>query len=365
MDGSAFHLLEDLDWPIVGFMMFFSLFVAIFYTAIFFVILKIKVRPKWLFFMLLPSIIGITALIYKPAVILVFLCIFGMTFLLGIGSMAYRGISEFIINFKTKSKNSKNKAPLAITILKSAAGLAIGIALLLTGPYAFILIVLYFIFRKLVYKDNSDRFLSLQTTLPTSKIRSISMGLVEVKGKTNILEPLLSKIGNTECIGYTYHVESISRDKDGDEHFSTISFITECNPFTIEDETGTVVVSPVDLELLDIPEDKSYRRSGKRYTTHVLLDNTEILVIGKASTKNQETIIEKETVKNVFALSPTEAVNRWNKFSPLRKSAIRYATVAAFFIAMILLASFEYEDNLVTVRFIVGTEFFTNLYPFK
>jgi len=353
-----------LDWPIIIFMMFFSLGIAIFYSIIFSSLFNIKYKPRWLFFALLPSLILLTALLYRPAVLSVLLIIIGMTFVLAFIGMITANILESFKKLKEKRRITKTKKPLWIEILKGIGGLILVLLLISTGPYAFLIIIFGIIFMKLVSPQSQDRFLNLQATLPTSKIRSMAMGLVEVSGITVMKEPLFSKIGKTECIGYTYHIESISKDKEGKESFSTILFETECNPFQIKDDSGSVIVNPTDLDMFDLSPDKSYRSNGKRYTSKVLLDQTEILLIGKANSKDQKTVLEKETIKNIFALSPIEAVNRWNKFAPLRRSAITFATVTALFIALILLANFKIVDNTVSIRFIFGKELITNLNPF-
>lgn len=361
MNDQEFTFFEVLDWPIISFMMLFSLGLALFYTLIVSGLFNIKYKPSWLFFALLPSLILLTAVIYRPAVLLVFLIMTGMIFVLAFIGMITASKRESLKNLKERRRITKTKKPIWLDILKGIGGLILVLLLMATGPYAFIIIILYIIFMKLVSRQSQDRFLNLQATLPTSKIRSMAMGLVEVKGTTIMQEPLISKIGKTECIGYTYRIESISTDKDGKESFSTILFETECNPFKITDDSGTVEVLPTNLDLFDIAEDKSYRSSGKRYTSEVLLDQTEVLVIGKASSRNQQTVLEKESIKNIFALSAITAVDRWNKFAPLRKSAITFAAVTAIFVALILMAKFEYTDNIVSIRFIFGKELFSNL----
>ncbi|MGO3183383.1 MAG: hypothetical protein ACTIJ9_11180 [Aequorivita sp.] len=364
MNEQEFTFFEVLDWPIIIFMMLFSLGLAIFYTLIFSSLFNIKYKPSWLFFALLPSLILLTALLYRPAVLLVFFILAGMIFVLAFIGMITASIRESLKNLKEKRRITKTKKPLWLEILKIIGGLILGVLLMGTGPYAFFIIIFIIIFMKLVSRQSQDRFLNLQATLPTSKIRSMAMGLVEVKGIAVMTEPLFSKIGKTECIGYTYRVESISTDKDGKDSYRTILFETECNPFQITDDSGSVTVLPTDLDMFDLTPDKSYRSSGKRYTSEVLLDQTEILLIGKASLKDQKTVLEKETIKNIFALSPVAAVHRWNKFAPLRKSAITFAAVSAILVALILTAKFEYTDNIVSIRFIFGKELFSNLNPF-
>ena len=62
---------------------------------------------------------------------------------------------------------------------------------------AYILLgVVVFLILKLLLPNASKRFLKLQASLPTSKIRSIAKGLAEVEGKLLMKTPLFSPIKN-------------------------------------------------------------------------------------------------------------------------------------------------------------------------
>ncbi|MBQ4821272.1 hypothetical protein [Aquimarina sp. MMG016] len=339
-------LFDPVAWPLVFFLAFFCACIAIFYTVLISV-LDIKYRPKWLFFALLPAIIIIVAGISRSYVLTTFLCIFLFTFVLGISSMINRGIKGTISDLK----NSKSKRPLWQRILIIPAVILFGILFMASGPYAFFLIIVYAVINRMFFPNETDKFLRLQATLPTSKIRSMAMGLVEVEGKTIMTEPLISRIKKKECIGYTYRIESISKNSDGKNTYSTIHYETVCNSFILKDDTGSVEINAEEIELINLPEKDYYTSNGKRYTQHILTQDIDVLLIGKANNQHQKVIIEKEPIKDIFTLSPIDTINIWNKFNPLRKSFITYLVTIVALIAMILMLKVDYDDNIITLSF--------------
>lgn len=94
---------------------------------------------------------------------------------------------------------------------------------------------------------------------PTSKIRSLAMGLVEIKGivvPVNNQQILKSPFSNKDCVYYYYTVEENHRDKHGD-NWSTIKKETKFVNFRLQDDTGEVLVNP-DKARMQIPSDNRY-----------------------------------------------------------------------------------------------------------
>ncbi len=340
-------LFKPLEWPLVFFLVIFSLGIAVFYSVFASALYKINYRPKWLFFALLPAIIIGAAIISRSYVLATFVGIFLFLVVLAIVGMIYAGIKGIM----TDLKRSKNKRPLWKNILITIAIILFTIVFFASGPYAIILIFAYSFLSGILFPDSEDNFLRLQTTLPTSKIRSLAMGLVEVQGKAKMIDPLISRIGKKECIGYAYRTEAISKDKDGKNSYSTINYEVVCNPFMLEDETGAIKIKPDDIDFVKFEKDASYSSGKKRYTQYILQNDLEVLLIGKANRVKGEVIIQKETIKKVFALSPAGAINTWNKFYPLRKSFITYMAGVAVIVAVILLLTIRYEDNTIICSF--------------
>ena len=82
--------------------------------------------------------------------------------------------------------------------------------------------------------------------IPTSKIRSIAMGLVEIFGKVVPVENnlLLSPFSNAECVYYKYTIERWV--KRGDKHhWKVVNSGKTSLPFKLNDTTGSVLIDPV------------------------------------------------------------------------------------------------------------------------
>lgn len=84
------------------------------------------------------------------------------------------------------------------------------------------LIFFVFIFLTLMRPTSAKKFLRLQASLPTSKIKSLAKGIVEVEGTLIMKEPLSSPVDHEICIGYYYTIEDIDRDSDGKLSYRTI-----------------------------------------------------------------------------------------------------------------------------------------------
>ena len=89
--------------------------------------------------------------------------------------------------------------------------------------------------------------------MPTSTVRSIAMGLVELKGKAVAAkETLTAPFSAKKCFRYWWIVEERREDKDGHEYWRTISSGSEGVPFYLQDATGKVLISAEQAEL-DMP----------------------------------------------------------------------------------------------------------------
>ena len=115
--------------------------------------------------------------------------------------------------------------------------------------------------------------------IPTSKIRSLAMGLVEVFGKvvpskSGILKSPFTK---KDCVYYRYTIEEY-RKQGKNSRWVTLRKEEKVRPFYIRDETGTVLVNPQKKESklpkgsfgmlvpglnakMDIPLDTEFRSS--------------------------------------------------------------------------------------------------------
>jgi len=344
-----FFKSQPQDISLVIFLMFFSCAVAIFHTLIVGSLLNIKLRPKWIFFALNPAIIGLASLPGAGFGLLAFILLVASVFILGIIAGIYAAIKGNDEEKEFLRQYPKAKQPLWKKILGFAIVLIVGPLFLASGPYALVIIIAAaFIIAML--PSSKNRFKKYQATLPTSKIRSMAMGLVEVQGRLIAKTLMTAPIDNIQCIGYKYVVERISTDKDGSDSYTEILSETRCNEFIIQDETGSVPVNPEKLEFVWVALDGRYTNSSKRYTQYLLKEHDEVLIIGKASLReNNETIIEHENIKDVFAIAPKSAVITYNQTRPLANSFMLFSCVLAFFTAVVLISPVAIKGDQVVV----------------
>lgn len=86
---------------------------------------------------------------------------------------------------------------------------------------------------------------------PTSKVRSLAVGVAEVKGEAEpVGEPLVSPLTHREACMYSLHVERHDPDDEGSD-WDTVLRLSDQVPFRVDDGTGKARVEPqgADLEI--------------------------------------------------------------------------------------------------------------------
>lgn len=96
--------------------------------------------------------------------------------------------------------------------------------------------------------------------IPTSKVRSLAMGLVEVKGEAKPLALLKSPVTMTDCVYYRYKIEKYVRSGKS-SHWSVVDQGASTNYFYVEDETGRILADPVDA---DVHLGRDYQWTGTK-----------------------------------------------------------------------------------------------------
>ena len=98
--------------------------------------------------------------------------------------------------------------------------------------------------------------------IPTSKARSVAMGLVEVYGEVVPIKVLKSPFSGKDCVYYRYQIEEM-RSSGKSSHWATIRKEERCEPFRLRDETGEIAVDCTGASV-DISQDTRFEsRSGK------------------------------------------------------------------------------------------------------
>lgn len=109
------------------------------------------------------------------------------------------------------------------------------------------------------------KWLKLKQTIenmPTSKIRSIAMGLVEIYGETVPVKGqiLKSPFSNKNCVYYRYEIQELRRSKRT-AYWATLKKGEKCAYFYLKDNTGIALVNPKDAEI-EIPLDFQAQNIG-------------------------------------------------------------------------------------------------------
>ncbi|MFC1741113.1 GIDE domain-containing protein [Nanoarchaeota archaeon] len=100
--------------------------------------------------------------------------------------------------------------------------------------------------------------------MPTSKIRGLAMGLVEIAGnvvpakKTTLKSPLTGK----SCVYYKYSVKE-ERGSGKHRYWYTLKAGTDMQEFFLKDSTGKVLVQPQKAQI-DIPPDFKYQSRWRK-----------------------------------------------------------------------------------------------------
>jgi hypothetical protein len=98
----------------------------------------------------------------------------------------------------------------------------------------------------------------LVETTPTSMIRSLAMGLVEVTGRVEIPDAVLTApFSNLPCVFFSYKVEE-QRGSGNRRRWETITEGRSPEPFSLRDATGSISVFPDGAEVI-LHDARTYR----------------------------------------------------------------------------------------------------------
>ena len=97
---------------------------------------------------------------------------------------------------------------------------------------------------------------------PTIHIRSIPMGLVQVRGEARAEETLLSPVTHTPCYLFKVVVDEWHSDSDGGGEWKQVATDVKGVKFYLQDASGNVLIDPANAEL-DLPQGPTRKvRSG-------------------------------------------------------------------------------------------------------
>ncbi|MBN1544008.1 hypothetical protein JW898_00945 [Candidatus Woesearchaeota archaeon] len=177
--------------------------------------------------------------------------------------------------------------------------------------------------------------------MPTSKIRSLAMGLCEIYGEVVPAEKkvLKSPLTGKDCVYYKYTVEE-KRSSGKNSYWATIKAGVDMVHFFVKDNTGSVLVDPKGANV-DIPVDYTFnsgiagrtplpvldflKKNGltnrtlfgfnkqMRYTEYYIAPNDKLYILGSAgdnpffedasAQKNEEDIMIQKGGEGIYYIS--------------------------------------------------------------
>ena len=165
---------------------------------------------------------------------------------------------------------------------------------------------------------------------PTSKIRSLAMGLVEIYGQAipSQNKTLTSPFTQKECVYYQYKIEEYHSSGKSSK-WQTIRQEEQKILFQLQDDTGTIQINPENAQI-EIPNDfektsgigrdppqnvqQFLKRNNlnhetffgfnkkMRYTESYIAPKDKLYIMGTATLENNKPIIKKET-SNIYYIS--------------------------------------------------------------
>lgn len=137
---------------------------------------------------------------------------------------------------------------------------------------------------------------SIENT-PTSKIRSLAMGMVEVKGKAIRKHALVSPMTQTPCV--FYRLTRYRRDKNNRWAVSSVRS-SDNVPFFLEDATGRIEINPAGCRVaagtkqegapgqVGLLRLRLNNHSDEKWVEEIIVEGTLLYVLGYASAKPPE-----------------------------------------------------------------------------
>jgi len=180
-------------------------------------------------------------------------------------------------------------------------------------------------------------------SLPTSRIRSLAIGLAEVSGKViPFKEELMAPLSKKRCVYYKYEVYEWK--SSGKSRWEKVEEVSSYRPFYIKDNTGAVLVDPKGAEF-NLPISYSYQSSFSLIPPSPPQEISELL---KSLGISQGSFLFRKKFKVVEKCLPVGSpiyVLGWVGDNPYKEEAT---------------AKFGYEDLMIQKRkgrpFIISTE---------
>jgi hypothetical protein len=137
---------------------------------------------------------------------------------------------------------------------------------------------------------------------PTIRIRSVPMGLVQIRGVACAEETLVSPVTHTPCYLFKVNVEQWHSDSDGGGEWKHVATDLQSVKFDLQDESGNILVEAANAEL-DLP-DGPIRKVGSNSSApnaNFSLQNPVVGALSGASVSDAELVqyIEQARMRHV------------------------------------------------------------------
>ncbi len=125
--------------------------------------------------------------------------------------------------------------------------------------------------------------------VPSSPIRSVAMGLAEIKGKAPGRAVMPAPLSQTSCLYYRYLVEEERTRPKGGREWVTVDRGESNVPFQVEDPTGRILVNPDGADIMlgrdyqKIEREAGWLSRRKRYSEWRIDPGDFVYVIGTVS----------------------------------------------------------------------------------
>jgi|GEM_PF-123012 len=346
---------KQFDYSI-GSMLFISvfiLFISFFHTVILVGIYCIPLKPKYIL-ALIDAILCVAAMLFfKEYMLIMLVALFLLTFVLAILGMfivgPILGMVSSVRNNKRSGKQTNVFQTMLLSLLSSVGFFGSFFLMGIMGPI--LVIVIMGIIQK-ARKGGTYSFYRTERQLPTSTIRSVAIGLAEIQGKTVKTQLQKAPYSSDMCIGYFSTIEKISRDKDNDKSYTTISTDKNIRPFSIQDATGKIAIDTEDLIMEAFPIHYRYESGDKRYTQYLIEDNVAVLLIGQAFWHDTLTMMmRKDDHSNLFSIIPVSVLEFKKKLRPVLQYLGGFFVIWVLSIVLIINTPMEIKNN----ELIIGT----------
>ncbi|GEM_PF-2577357 len=196
-----------------------------------------------------------------------------------------------------------------------------------------------------------SRFMRYQQLLPTSKIRSMATGIVELEGNLLAQQQIEAPLSGQRCIGYYHTIEREERGRDGNTRYRLIHEEKRCQPFRLQDGTGKVQVEADTLDFHLLSANKTVRRGREIEREYLLEQGPNYLLIGQAVRRGGEQVIVRDKLRRVFGIAPAGNLLRRSKLDALFSRARYFIAATALAVALLLVAPIEVQRHQVIIHF--------------